>query len=42
MVNALVLNMQGKKELDAENWTVSMDLYRLSSDLMPELQWLIW
>ena len=32
MVNALALNMQGKKkELDAENWTVvSMDLYRTS------------
>ena len=35
--------MQGKaynKEIDAENWAVSMDLYRLSSILMPELQWL--
>ena len=45
MVNALTLNMQGKaynKEPDAENWTVSMDLYRLSSVLMPELQWLSW
>ena len=45
--NALALNMQGKaytKEIDAENWTVSMDFYHqiLSSVLMPELQWLSW
>ena len=45
MVNALALNMQGKAyniEIDAEKWAVSMDLYRLSSVLMPELQWLSW
>jgi len=37
--------MQSKaytKELQPENWAVSMDIYHLSSAPMPELQWLSW
>ena len=42
---ASALTMQSKaytKEIQPENWAVSMDIYHLSSAPMPELQWLSW